>query len=147
MKHAPLMMVTALTTLVALSGTSAYAQLKPASQLSKTAEQARSRARLPVDVPRDGTLQGNTTAAPTPSIFQVVPAQLSTARRPIVGLRQTAASLVPANGPLDRVNERIDTRVQSRIVSRLERSGEAPPVLSPFATAADQARVALTRRR
>ena len=146
MKHTSLSALRALTAFVGLSAASAALTQSPRSQ-RPTTEQSRSRLRVPVVAQRDKALQGKTTPAPTPSIFQAFPAQLSTTRQPIAGQRQNAASLVPANSPHERVNHRIDTRVQSRIVSRLERSGEAPPVLSPFATAADRARVALTRRR
>ena len=150
MTHAPFLALAALTALVALLGASAAAaptQLQNRSQGTISFEQARARARLPAGSQRDRNLQRNTAAAPAPSIFQAVPAQLSTARRPIAGQRQTAASLVPANGPLERVNERIGTRVQSRIVSRLDRYGANPPVPSPFSTAAERTRVGPTRPR
>ena len=136
-----LKMVTVLVTLSAMPA--AYAQLKPSLERPSPAEQARVRAGKRVVAPREAASQGT---APTLSIFQAVPAQLSAPRPPIVGQRQTALTLVPANGPLERVNERIETRVQSRIVNRLDKFGAAPPVLSPFATAADRARIAVTRR-
>ena len=123
----------------------AHAQRKPSVQPPTIAEQARGRARIPA-APLN-PVRSETADAPVRSIFQAEPAQLSTSRRPVVGERRTAASLIPANGPLERVDGRIDTRVQSRILGRLDKSGEAQPALSPFATAADRARVASLRRR
>ncbi len=148
MKNVPVMVAKVLTTFLLLSvAPGVHAQPQLTSQPSKTTDQARLRARLPVVAPRYRVPQNKAVIAPTRSILQTVPAQLSTAHRPIAGQRQTATSLVPANSPLERVYARIETRVQSRLVSRLDKSGEAPPVLSPFATAADRARVAATRRR
>ncbi len=85
------------------------------------------------------------------SIFEMDPYQASTkpqhsaVGRP--GERQTSETLVPAYTPLERVAGRIQTRVQSRINNRLDRFNALPPILSPFATAADQARIATARRR
>ena len=85
------------------------------------------------------------------SIFEADPYQAATkphhssVGRP--GERQTNDTLIPAYTPLERVAGRIQTRVQSRINNRLDRYNELPPILSPFAKAADQARIATARRR
>ena len=88
---------------------------------------------------------------PSRSIFEVDAYQASTKpQRSAVGRtgeRQTNKTLVPAYTPLERVAERIQTRVQSRISNRLDRFDALPTILSPFATAADQARIATARRR
>jgi hypothetical protein len=87
---------------------------------------------------------------PGRSIFEVDPYQASTKPQHSavgrLGDRQTNETLVPAYAPLERVAGRIQTRVQLRINSRLDRFNALPPILSPFATAADQARVATARR-
>ena len=88
---------------------------------------------------------------PSRSIFEVDAYQASTKpQRSAVGRtgeRQTNKTLVPAYTPLERVAGRIQTRVQSRINNRLDRFDALPSILSPFATAADQARIATARRR
>ena len=88
---------------------------------------------------------------PSKSIFEVDAYQASTKlERSAVGRpgeRQTNKTLIPAYTPLERVAGRIQTRVQSRINNRLDRFDALPPILSPFATAADQARIAIAPRR
>ena len=92
-------------------------------------------------------LSDATALEPSRSIFEVDAYQASTKpQRSAVG-RQTNKTLVPAYTPLERVAGRIQTRVQSRINNRLDRFDALPSILSPFATAADQARIATARRR
>ena len=92
-----------------------------------------------------------TALEPSRSIFEVDAYQASTKpQRSAVGRtgeRQTNKTLIPAYTPLERVAGRIQTRVQSRINNRLDRFDALRPILSPFATAADQARIATARRR
>ena len=134
-----------LVTLFAGVGVQAEAPTRP--DPLKAAQEAQQRARVQAQQLQDS----DQSAVTTRSIFEATPYQQplmvprSTADR--VGQRQTAVDLVPANRPVDRVDVRIETRVQSRIASRLDRYNALQPILSPFATAADQARVAAARRR
>ena len=140
-----LVLVMILITLFAGDGGQAETPTRP--DPLKAAREAQQRARVQAQQLQDS----DQSAVTTRSIFEVTPYQpppmvpRSTADR--VGQRQTAADLVPTNRPVDRVDVRIETRVQSRIANRLDRYNALQPILSPFATAADQARVAAARRR
>lgn len=133
-----------------VNATPALAQSGPVlssrTQRPAAALQALQRARAPTP-PTDV----NDAPAPVKSIFEVTPYQasptLARSTKGQVGQRRTAASLVPANRPLVRIDARIETRAQSRIANRLDRFNALQPALSPFAAAADQARIATVRRR
>lgn len=125
----------------------AFAQSSVHSQKSDDALQAQQRARQQAA----RQLSDAPVLEPNRSIFAVDAYQASTKpQRSAVGRpgeRQTNKTLVPAYTPLERVAGRIQTRVQSRINNRLDRFDALPSILSPFATAADQARYATARRR
>jgi hypothetical protein len=140
-------LVLAMTSLTLFAGAGAQAETPTRPDPLKAAQEAQQRARVQAQQLQDS----DQSAVTTRSVFEATPYQQppmvprSTAER--VGQRQTAADLVPANRPADRVDVRIETRVQSRIANRLDRYNALQPILSPFATAADQARVAAARRR
>lgn len=145
--RARLQLVRSMTLVALFAGVGVQAEAPTRPDPLKPAREAQQRARMQAQQLQDG----DQSAVTMRSIFEVTPYQQppmvprSTADR--VGQRQTAADLVPANRPVDRVDVRIETRVQSRIANRLDRYNELQPILSPFATAADQARVAAARRR
>ena len=140
-------LVRAMTLVTLFAGVGVQAEGPTRPDPLKSAQEAQQRARVQAQQLQDS----DQSAVTTRSIFEATPYQQppmaprSTADR--VGQRQTAADLVPANRPVDRVDVRIETRVQSRIANRLDRYNALQPILSPFATAADQARVAAARRR